>query len=352
MQNTSVLQSAPTKTLSLKSLSRWAYPHPYLWATVITMFATNTIWIAVSSRISILPEWFSLNLGVLGVASVLLVMRNFRESSFDWFLHRFWCVFMCALFAALLLGNLMVLNHLLMTIVFPMADDRLLSWDRALGFNWLVYAKAMTSTKFVTTILDFAYLQLTYTGVGIVALGLVVLDLRKRTLELAFLLTAAAIFCLIVATGFPARAAMDILADDELLSRLNIGISNSQVGFYHITQLMELRGSAPVLLQPAELQGLATFPSFHTCLGVIIMRCSRGHWLTGSCGLAIGATIIASTPIYGGHYLVDLICAGVLMLSAIWFWQIKILPHVAAQIPGTPPAAFSMPDWRTRKNQS
>jgi hypothetical protein len=339
----SAAPSSPGKLVSLKALHHWAFPHVWLWVSALCMFSINAIWIGLSTRIAILPMWYFSNLGFAGIALLLALARGWREESFDWLLHRVWCLFMGALFASVLLNNLMVLNHLLMTINFPMADARLLAWDSALGFDWLSYSKAMTHFHPVQKTLSIAYQSMTYAGVGFIAAILICMNRRKRIIELAYLLTAAAFFCLIVAIGFPAHGTMALLADNELLARLEFG-----AGTFFIDQLDVTRSSAPLLLIPDQLQGLASFPSFHTCLGMIIMRCSRGHWFTGLTGKIIGVLIIAATPIYGGHYFVDLVSGAGLMALAIWFWQAKIASNVEETIPGIHKAALAMPQLRTR----
>jgi PAP2 superfamily len=326
MSMTSV--SPATTSFTLQNISRLAFPHSALWITATAMFAVNAIWIALSPRISIAPDWTTQNLGLIGTAAMLLLLRNFRDATFTGLLHRAWCLFMTALFASVLLNNLMVLNHVLMTIIFPMADDRLMSWDLALGLHWLAYAKYMTSIFVIQKILYAAYMHFTYAGVGLIAVILVCLDKRVRTIELAYLLTSAAVICLVVAVGFPARGTMALLADNELLTRLEFG-----AGTFFIDQLAETRGQGPLFLDPANLQGLASFPSFHTCLAVIIMRCSRGIWPTTLLGTAVGIAILAATPIYGGHYFVDVLGGGILMLIAVWLWHKQIFPNVKSSIP-------------------
>lgn len=333
------------KRRNFSGLLNWAFPHPVLWAIVTAMLLCNALGIALSSHLSIEPGRFIDDAKMLGFASVLMLMRHFYNEIFDGLLHRVWCVFMAALFASVLFNNLLVLNHVLMANSFPMADDRLLSWDQALGLDWLAYAKFMTSSPVMQDMLYLAYQDMTYGGVALVAVVLVVLNLRRRTIELACLLTGAAVVCLTVACFFPARAAMDVLADKELFQRVYHGIDGFKAGFYHIEQLMELRGSAPVLIKSSSLEGLATFPSFHTCLAIIIMWCSRGHWVTASIGKIVGGMILAATPIFGGHYFVDIIAGGFVMTCLILLWRRFIVHKFEAEIPGMKIENSKLPSW-------
>jgi PAP2 superfamily len=338
-----------TKRRSLTGLVNWAFPHPLLWAVVTAMLLCNAVAIYISNHLSIEPGRLSGDAQMLGFATALMLLRQFYNEIFDGLLHRVWCVFMAALFASILFNNLLLLNHVLMANSFPMADDRLLSWDRALGLDWLAYAKFMTSSSTVQNLLYLAYQHMTYGGVALVAVALVALNLRVRTIELAFLLTGAAVVCLTVAAAFPARAAMDVLADKELFQRIYHGLDGFKAGFYHIEQLMELRGDAPVLIKPATLEGLATFPSFHTCLAIIIMWCSRGHWITGSIGKIVAVMILAATPIFGGHYFVDIMAGAVVMTGLILLWRRFIVYRLAEQVPGMIPGNHNLPVWLNLK---
>jgi hypothetical protein len=333
------------KSLSMKDLRDWAFPHWYLWAAVLALFILNAAWLGLNTRITMNPTWYLTNAVMVFAASCALVFRILKAASFDWFLHRMWCALMCVFLAAVLMGNLQILNHLTMTTAFPMADQFLLSWDRAIGFEWLAYAKAMTVSPLVTKTLFIAYNSLTFAGLGVVAAIWVALNNRVRVMEIIFLVVSTAIVCITIACAFPARAAMDLLADQDLLSRLNIG-----AGVYHIEQLMALRGNAPIFIEPANLEGLATFPSFHTCLGLLIIWGSRGHWLTGTLGALTGMTIIAATPIFGGHYLVDVICGSFVTGLAIALWHFKIRPNVANHIPASTPGAYDFPWAKSKKS--
>jgi len=325
---------------SLRKIRGLAFPHAFLWLAVLALFLVNALWLAINPRISIAASWYGVSLLPVLLGFGMVVFRAYRSESYDWFLHRLWCLLMTLLVTAMLMKNLQVSNHLLMTIPFPLADAMLLSWDRAIGFDWLAYAKAMTEFPLLTKILFLAYNSMTIQGLIVMIAIAVWLDRRKRVIEIGFLLVATAFVCMTIASAFPARAAMDLLADPELLSRLSIGS-----GVYHLDQLFALRGTEAIVMQPETLEGLATFPSYHTCLGLIILWCSRGHWLTGTIGAAVGGTIVAATPIYGGHYVVDVIAGGLVMLAAILLWRRCIEPKLSPYMPGLLAEDFAFPSW-------
>jgi membrane-associated phospholipid phosphatase len=60
------------------------------------------------------------------------------------------------------------------------------------------------------------------------------------------------------------------------------------------------------MLDLSFLPGLVSFPSFHTAAGVIIVA---SFWRTAFLlpALLFSAAMIAGTPIFGGHYFVDML---------------------------------------------
>jgi membrane-associated phospholipid phosphatase len=344
MQARSLVTSSPGRFGTLADFKNWAFPHWVLWVAVLATFAVTATWLGLSARISIAPMWVVGNL-VLSFGGILLIIfRAMRPQIFDWFLHRLWCVLLCTLISAVLMRNLQVLSHLIMSTNLPMADDTLMAWDKGLGFDWLAYSKFITSSPAVTSALFFAYNQLTFGGLAAVAAVIIALNMRRRSIEIIYLVVVTALICITTAAYFPARATMALLGDAELLSRLQIG-----TGVLHVEQLMALRGDGLIFMTPDNMQGLVSFPSFHTCMALIIAWCCRGHWLTSIVGIIVGAAIIAGTPIFGGHYLVDVLGGAAVFALALIAWRNWIEPQLQPRIANTTATSFPLPNWLAKR---
>lgn len=335
------------KSVSLNDLKQWAFPHWVLWATVLGLFVCNAIWVALSLRISITPDWFTLNFTLIAGGFGGLLLRFYKGHMFDGILYRLWCLLMTCFMAAVLMGNLQVLNHLTMANSLPIADERLLAWDRALGLDWLAYAKFITSSNVAKFCLSTAYYSFTMGGLGAVAVISIALNNRPRTLEIIFLVVSTALICILLAPFFPARGTMDLLSDTELRSRLP-----AHTGANFIDQLLDLRGNSSLMFVPANMEGTAAYPSFHTCLGLILLWCSRGWWPTATLGALIGAAIVAATPVYGGHYFVDVLAGASILILMVWLWRSKFAPHVVSHIDGDPVNSPALPAWMSKFRRS
>src|SRR5262249_46307597 len=87
-------------------------------------------------------------------------------------------------------------------------------------------------------------------------------------------------------------------------------------GLYFVDALSQVRGHATVMLDPEQMPGLVSFPSFHTAAGLIIAACL---WRTSLFWPAVvfSALMIAATPVLGGHYFVDLLSGAAVTLAVL-----------------------------------
>jgi membrane-associated phospholipid phosphatase len=202
-----------------------------------------------------------------------------------------------------------------MTLPFPMADSLLASWDETFGFHWLGYAEFIAGYQFTIVPMKYSYMYF-YFAVVAVALEASLMGHFSRSQELLALTVMSAVTASLISCLFPARAAMDFYADEAL--RLQF---DSNAGIFHLKQLMALRGSDPIILEPAALAGLSTFPSLHTAAGILIMYSCRGNSIRLAVGTAYSAIMISSTPLFGGHYFIDLIAGTALAVAMIMLWR-------------------------------
>jgi hypothetical protein len=291
------------------------FPNIWFWIASASLSLVDLLWIAASSRISVSPDSFTRMAAPLAMVFFLAFIRHTKLPIAGPLLKRTASTGMVMFFILLTIPALRIFNHLLMTLPFPMADDLLASWDEAFGFQWLDYARFIAGNKIAVTAMQYAYAYF-YFAVILVALEATIMGHFSRCQELLALTLASAVTSSLIACLFPARAAMDYYADEAL--RLQF---DSNAGIFHIEQLMALRGADPVTLDPAALAGLSTFPSFHTAAGIFIVYACRGNSVRVAVGSAYSAIMIASTPLFGGHYFVDLIAGTALAIVTIILWR-------------------------------
>lgn len=208
--------------------------------------------------------------------------------------------------------NVPVLNHLTMMIPFPFQDDMLAGWDAALGLNWLAYFELIHRNPSVITVFDHAYAWLSM--VGLLGMGaLIVMGDWPRTRFYMEVFFYTAITCVVLGAAFPALAAVERFIPDLSV----YGNFVNPPGVYHIPYFEDLRTPVgDVSIRIAGLPGLVTFPSYHTASGVLLAICFFRTPLFWP--MTLYATImIASSPIYGGHYFIDIFAGALFAVGAV-----------------------------------
>ena len=88
-----------------------------------------------------------------------------------------------------------------------------------------------------------------------------------------------------------------------------------QASFVHLADMLALRAGGTFTLDIEKAQGIITFPSYHAALGLLLLIgafANRGlRWPF----VAMNITMIAASPIDGGHYFVD-VAAGLAIAAA------------------------------------
>lgn len=204
-----------------------------------------------------------------------------------------------------------VLGHLVMTTGYDYADEMLASWDGALGFQWLDYFITVAELPKLRTAFYFSYQA--FTHVAIIAFLVLALSGNFRRAEFlieSFLGTA--LCCVAIGAFFPAKGATFYFLSGSMpeveLLRLP--------GLYHLEPLHQLRQDTHDAINLVRLPGLVTFPSFHTAGGIVIAVAflgTRVFWLAAG----YATLMIAATPVFGAHYLVDLLAGAVVAMSVV-----------------------------------
>jgi membrane-associated phospholipid phosphatase len=324
---------------SIQEVCANAFPHYYLWLMTAALVAFNFVFIIINPQIELTPRSIPIPLLLLVAGAALAGLRAVLADKFNWLRHRAYCLVMVLSLQSVFSSAIHVYNHLLMANNIPLADDLLLSWDRALGLDWLAYANAMTQSAGMVNLLAFAYFPLTSLPIGIILMIAIFFDNRRLVLELISLLSITALVCVTLSALFPALAATATLAPQELLQRLP-----DWAGTYHLDALKALRSDAVILLDSAGLNGLATFPSYHTCIALVIAWCLRGTWPTALLGTMIAVLVLASTPIMGGHYFVDIIAGVAVTLTTIIIWNGFVASRATLMFGQT----FPLPNFRSK----
>lgn len=208
---------------------------------------------------------------------------------------------------------------------FPLADNLLFAWDRALGINGVAVVDALVSQgQWLFDILSLVYnLTLPVFVLGIIVLALV--GQRVEAWRAAFCFVGTLLTTCLIAMFVPAKG-LGVWAPDSLFARMPV---RSMRNFWpHFDQFYS--GAHPVL-RLEVIDGVVSFPSFHSIVGFLTVAMWRKTLVTAvPAGVWLFFLLLATFP-YGGHYFVDLL--GGFAVFAGWFRISRWMERTAAARP-------------------
>lgn len=228
--------------------------------------------------------------------------------------------FLCAFSA-----SASVLNYFLITVAGTPIDPLLVQADRMLGFDWYKTMIAMASYPLLNEVFFRVYNMV----LPQMAILLVILAWTGRVEQVYRYCLAVGIGALIaiaIWAAFPSLGAKSLHTLPAWVeARLSLSVT-TQYG----RDLLALMQNGPGYITPSDLRGLIAFPSYHGVLALLLIWFARPiRWLFWPF-LVINSVVLISTPIQGGHHLVDVLAAlpvtGLALLLAGEFRRISVKP--------------------------
>lgn len=289
------------------------FPSPLAFSLVAVLMVVDAIWLLITpidlDLRSCQPTCYS----AAALTLVLVILMNFQTatSSVERFRGNAARFVMGVIFILAGWTTLRLFNHLTMTTALPYTDAFLATIDRTLHLGWFEYFAFVQKHWLLLKLLEWSYTALAPVSIAAFAFIFVIRGQQAagRFLE-GFFLTA--FLCTIIGPLFPAKGATAFFADIVL----PLNVLDRLPGTYAVAATETLRAGGRIVLNVRELPGLVTFPSFHTAAAVIV---AAGFWRTKLfVPVAVySAIVIASTPIFGGHYFIDLIGGALVAVAAI-----------------------------------
>ncbi|MEZ5842078.1 MAG: phosphatase PAP2 family protein, partial [Hyphomicrobiales bacterium] len=208
-------------------------------------------------------------------------------------------------------GATALLSYLVTTLNRPLIDETLVAVDAAIGFDWMAYIAFINAHPLLGDLSTGFYLS----SLPLIALAIAVLPLigkADRAAELLTTVMVGALIAIAISGILPASGALAYYQpspDFYLQNGPLVDLDYKQTFF-------DLRSGAPVLFSLAEPKGLIAFPSYHVALGAILMLTLRDMPRFLVPVMLINGTMILTTPIDGGHHMVDGIAGFALGLVA------------------------------------
>ena len=285
-----------------------------LWWLIAAMFATTAVGFpALGLRIDV-----SSNLALVGIVAfyvgVAVIYATVRRDEFI-----LAAMTTMGQFFLVLLGGVF-LTYAATAVAMPYRDAELYAIDQWLGFPRESLKSVVGYFPWVSYVLDVAYVSIQPQTIAIPFLLILMKQIpRLQRFVLAFGLALA--MTAFIAVFVPAVAAYIYV---DLAPMHQAAIPPGQ--YSHIVTLEALRSGAMKVIPLNDLEGLVTFPSFHTANAILFIwalwQMPYLRWV----GLVINVLMILSTPITGQHYVTDLIGGTIVAFAAIFAAQHLFAP--------------------------
>jgi membrane-associated phospholipid phosphatase len=196
----------------------------------------------------------------------------------------------------------------------PLMDAKFAALDQRLGFDWLAYIGWVEHHPAVARIFSLSYAA---TEPLVLVLLAALCFTRKfaqfHRFALGYLL--GGLITVAVAGAVPALA--------EYIYR---GIGPAAYPHLQIAPAIAYRDdffamrSHALTVLPEDFQGVVAFPSFHSVLAVLSLCAARqvSSLALRFAAIALSLLMLLSTPVDGGHYLVDTLAGIVVGLAVAW----------------------------------
>lgn len=226
------------------------------------------------------------------------------------------------------------LSYLAAAANLPLLDGLYDRLDRAMGVDWHMLLTLMNRESAWHPLFSLAYQSFTIQA----TLTVLVLAFTRRFLALkiftlAFI--AAALVCIAVSAVMPAQGVWGYYALSPADHTAIVPVTRE----LHLPIFNGLRDGSVRELVGMGAEGIITFPSFHAALGVIFILALWPVPVIRWLALAVNLTMIAATPVDGGHYVIDVV-AGMAIAVACFAGARAIAARMEAAVAATaPPAA-------------
>jgi len=255
------------------------------------------VWIsftALGLRIDFASNWPLVAIMLIYAVAALFYLHIRRDRRIASML-----VVVAQLFLTLLLG--LLLTYAASAAALPYRDAELSAIDLWLGFHRAAYVNAIHSVPGLNAVLDAAYLSI-QPQTALVALALLLAGQLPRLQSFVLALGISLAATILIAVFIPA---VDAAIYIDLAPR---GAAALSPGTYsHVHTLEALRSGAMSVVRLDDLEGLITFPSFHTTNAILFAWALWPVRYLRVPILVLNGLMVSSTPTAGSHYFIDIV---------------------------------------------
>jgi len=292
------------------------------WACVAGLALVELIWLPMSTLSPDQAAWpalaRSLIYGAAGYVFYLVISRRLRKKDdrVAMFLRaaseRFALLFRSCLLIAAIGSVGLIFTYLATASALPLQDAFLARLDGQLGFNWLSFLSAINDHPFWAGLLVQAYASTAPLTQGVV-IWLAIRGYGERLSEFLALLCLSSLGLAVGMLLVPAAGAFVYF---EPARQLFDNFTTGDEMWPFLDAFNGLRDGSLTKIDVSSVQGVVSFPSFHTMLGIITTYALRDTRALLIPAVMLNGTMIVSTLPVGGHYLADVLAGAAISIAA------------------------------------
>jgi hypothetical protein len=212
-----------------------------------------------------------------------------------------------------------VFTYLATSVSRPLIDPSLTAFDEWFGFDWPAWADYVHQDLAFTVVLRLAYGSLVPQIVGSV-LWFALARVSRRNDELLMSAILALILTSLIYAAWPALGPC-----------VQFGSHGAQPGATaYVADVLHLRHGGVASFTLATMQGVISFPSYHTVLALLLIYAHRGQW-TFAPVLVVNSLMLLAIPSEGVHNLADMIAGGAVAAAALAAYRQAISQPLACE---------------------
>ena len=319
------------RLVAVPSPSSWLWPEAeatsrynlsIAWSTALFIVFVALLWLSVSRVRPILSQDFWLP--VFYMAALLACSRVFRfihtrvrehktgiANAMRVVCERSALAIHASVFCFTLFAGILVFSYLSASLGWPLRDSDLAAIDKWMGFDWIEFLRITNSAPNIGYSLSMVY-KTTGAQMLLLYIFLSLAGKRERLSEFLALLAITTLATVVINMAVPAAGAYALYSP----SREAFSHFSQLAGMWHYEILLQLRTSPIPVLDFSQIEGLVTFPSFHTVLAIITTYGARDHKYLFLPVAFLNAAVIISTLPEGGHYLIDVIAGAAIAVGS------------------------------------
>lgn len=283
------------------------------WSAIAALYLVDFVWArSIDFHLLLSGQNWAVIAGFVGTCFALRLLFPPRVGIF--------AEYFCLSFSGT--AGLVLFSYLCMASAYgPLVDQALLRADLALGFDWLALHDWIMAHPSLARAGSLLYLSQVIQGFYCtILLGL--MQQRSRMRELWRLTFIASILCCLTGMLFPALGPFKIFG------------LRSEGSFLPVME--HLLSHRDLVFTPASLAGVICFPSLHTVMALAIPYGLRRTGAIFYIFVVLNALLLVTIPVFGGHFLMDMIAGAVVMLVSLVLARLWLAGPAALRIRGNP----------------